>query len=436
MDFDPYWQWLQIPVDRRPPTYYDLLGLPALTGDAQRIHAAHRERYAYVRNFALGDYGEQANEILSELSLALDCLTDGAKKRAYDKTLGGVRPLGRVKKDGETPPAEGPTEETSSDGDDALAATLDEQYADFRGLIGSPLDARQKAHALLRYIEPWHALPLGCEAIWDEARAALAQPPAQRPTPLIGHLLWRLHVSNIESYCWRELASADLETYFHCVAQLPSDRLAAVGVLSRLVADLSEPALWRVIERYAKWLASSGARPEMAPLRAALAARLAAVVDDLPRRPSRFENRLKLLANAETLLGSLGDRLRTGKRLTQCSPRGASVSLWPAGSAHFGCGCMTKNVGSLAAGWRHGPRLVLNASRKGLRRNGRPRRLSNSRGRWGAASFCRAASCIRRPSQFRPAGAARMIARRTSFRRWNCPTFSASSGVGVCKFWR
>ena len=27
MDFDPYATWLGIPADRRPPTYYDLLGV-------------------------------------------------------------------------------------------------------------------------------------------------------------------------------------------------------------------------------------------------------------------------------------------------------------------------------------------------------------------------------------------------------------------------
>ncbi len=88
MEFDPYQKWLEIPRDRRPPTYYDLLGLEAFSDDSQAARAAHRERYSKVRTFELGTYGEQATQLLNELTLALDCLLDPDKKRAYDQTLG------------------------------------------------------------------------------------------------------------------------------------------------------------------------------------------------------------------------------------------------------------------------------------------------------------------------------------------------------------
>lgn len=89
MSFDPYAQWLQIPSDRRPPTLYDLLGLPALESDIERIRAATLERTALVRRYQLSDKAEAVHQLLGELSRAFDCLTDPTRKQAYDEQLRG-----------------------------------------------------------------------------------------------------------------------------------------------------------------------------------------------------------------------------------------------------------------------------------------------------------------------------------------------------------
>lgn len=87
MGFDPYQQWLQIPSRRRPPTYYDLLGLAEDESDTQRIDEAGAQRYEHVRKYVLGPYGQQANRILAELSKAVTCLTDPKRRQQYDRRL-------------------------------------------------------------------------------------------------------------------------------------------------------------------------------------------------------------------------------------------------------------------------------------------------------------------------------------------------------------
>jgi hypothetical protein len=83
--FDPYRAWLQIPPDRRPPSYYDLLGVAEDESDPRRIEEAATERLARVRARALGDWGEHVTPLLNEISQALDCLSRPASRNAYDE---------------------------------------------------------------------------------------------------------------------------------------------------------------------------------------------------------------------------------------------------------------------------------------------------------------------------------------------------------------
>lgn len=85
MDFDPYLEWLKIPAQRRPPTYYDLLGLAQAESDASRIYRAAMDRMAIVRRYHLGERASDALRLQNEISLALDCLRDPNQKRRYDE---------------------------------------------------------------------------------------------------------------------------------------------------------------------------------------------------------------------------------------------------------------------------------------------------------------------------------------------------------------
>jgi hypothetical protein len=87
LDFDPYWQWLRIPQDRRPPNYYDLLGLPPFEADQERIRAAYRERYHRVRRYHIGGHEDDAHRLIDELAESHGCLTSPERKQAYDRQL-------------------------------------------------------------------------------------------------------------------------------------------------------------------------------------------------------------------------------------------------------------------------------------------------------------------------------------------------------------
>ena len=84
-DFDPYQRWLKIPPNRRPPSYYDLLGVPDDERDLRRIDDAAAARMAKVRARALGERGDLVTPLLNQLSQALDCLVNSTARKAYDQ---------------------------------------------------------------------------------------------------------------------------------------------------------------------------------------------------------------------------------------------------------------------------------------------------------------------------------------------------------------
>jgi len=79
---DPYLEWLQIPVDHRPPNDYQLLGLAVGESDIERISAAYHERYVAVRRYQIGTYAEIAQQLLDELSAAFQAVTSAATSPA------------------------------------------------------------------------------------------------------------------------------------------------------------------------------------------------------------------------------------------------------------------------------------------------------------------------------------------------------------------
>ncbi|HUY89607.1 MAG TPA: hypothetical protein VMV10_12805 [Pirellulales bacterium] len=87
MAFDPYWQWLEIPPDRRPADFYALLGLAPLESDPEKIRSAGLARTAHVRRFCLGPHGAEATRLLGELANAFSCLEDPPRKQVYDDSL-------------------------------------------------------------------------------------------------------------------------------------------------------------------------------------------------------------------------------------------------------------------------------------------------------------------------------------------------------------
>ena len=68
--FDPYHRWLGIPRDRRPPTYYELLGIAVTEDDAEVIQEAALRQTSHVRLYQTGPYAAQATTILNEIGQA------------------------------------------------------------------------------------------------------------------------------------------------------------------------------------------------------------------------------------------------------------------------------------------------------------------------------------------------------------------------------
>ena len=87
MDFDPYATWLGIPDDRRPPTYYDLLGVAVDESDPAAIEQAALRRMSKVRQHQIGPHSDLSQEVLSELARARLILMDPDRRAEYDATL-------------------------------------------------------------------------------------------------------------------------------------------------------------------------------------------------------------------------------------------------------------------------------------------------------------------------------------------------------------
>jgi hypothetical protein len=88
--FDPYWEWLEIPAEDQPPTFYRLLGLDDFEDDLAAIDAAAKQTTAYLHPMAAGPNRESVQQLLSEVAKARRTLLGSDAKRAYDEDLQAV----------------------------------------------------------------------------------------------------------------------------------------------------------------------------------------------------------------------------------------------------------------------------------------------------------------------------------------------------------
>lgn len=87
MVFNPYEEWLHITAAGRKPNDYELLGLPVLEDDPERIREAFHRRHDLVRQYEVGPYQDHALQLLDELSEAFRRLNNRELKRAYDRQI-------------------------------------------------------------------------------------------------------------------------------------------------------------------------------------------------------------------------------------------------------------------------------------------------------------------------------------------------------------
>ena len=85
--FDPYREWLEIPPEDQPPSYYRLLGVQEFEADLAVIDAAAKQRTAYLHPMASGPNRESVQGLLSEVAKARRTLLAADSKSAYDESL-------------------------------------------------------------------------------------------------------------------------------------------------------------------------------------------------------------------------------------------------------------------------------------------------------------------------------------------------------------
>jgi hypothetical protein len=85
---DVYRDWLGVTETARPLSHYQLLRLDPFEDRIAKIREHYRKLSAHVRKFSEGEHASQSRKLLGELARAMLCLTDVARKREYDASLG------------------------------------------------------------------------------------------------------------------------------------------------------------------------------------------------------------------------------------------------------------------------------------------------------------------------------------------------------------
>ena len=88
MSFDPYRKWLGIPDNRRPPSYYELLGITAGESDEDVIRSAIDQRRMYILSKKGEGQDGHVKVILGLIEEATSTLLVPEFKHGYDRQLG------------------------------------------------------------------------------------------------------------------------------------------------------------------------------------------------------------------------------------------------------------------------------------------------------------------------------------------------------------
>jgi serine/threonine protein kinase len=90
--FDPYKEWLGVPVEEQPANLYRLLGLPPFETEYVKITTAADQRMAKVKGFQKGPQATLSQTIIAELLYARVTLSDPKRRAAYDAVLRAAAP--------------------------------------------------------------------------------------------------------------------------------------------------------------------------------------------------------------------------------------------------------------------------------------------------------------------------------------------------------
>jgi antitoxin component YwqK of YwqJK toxin-antitoxin module len=86
-EYDPYSEWLDIPLKDQPPNYYQLLGIKLYEADPEAIKSAALRQMERVQSFRTNENSELLKDMLKKIAAARGCLLDPAGKAGYDNSL-------------------------------------------------------------------------------------------------------------------------------------------------------------------------------------------------------------------------------------------------------------------------------------------------------------------------------------------------------------
>jgi len=95
--FDPYRKWLGVPEHRRPPTYYDILGISRGENDDDVIRSAAEQRRVFIQGKKGEGYDTEVEKILREIDESVACLLVPSVKSDYDRRIGIGKNKGKQK---------------------------------------------------------------------------------------------------------------------------------------------------------------------------------------------------------------------------------------------------------------------------------------------------------------------------------------------------
>lgn len=90
-EFNPYRDWLGIPISELPADHYQLLGVERYEADPDRLQAAADQRMKTLRNFRVGRFADVSETLLNEIARAKICLLDPARRVEYEQELKSER---------------------------------------------------------------------------------------------------------------------------------------------------------------------------------------------------------------------------------------------------------------------------------------------------------------------------------------------------------
>jgi hypothetical protein len=86
-DFDPYHQWLGIPLQEQPAHHYRLLGITDFESNRGVISTAAERQTVFLRTLQAGEHEILVAQLLNEISQARVTLLNADQKTAYDEEL-------------------------------------------------------------------------------------------------------------------------------------------------------------------------------------------------------------------------------------------------------------------------------------------------------------------------------------------------------------